>query len=48
MNESNELDEARRSEIQRRIEQGFYFTRRIYEVIAEKVMKEIIFRKRRS
>jgi len=47
MSQSDEVttEEARLNEVHRKIKSGFYLSKRIYEVIAEKVMKELLGKK---
>lgn len=45
MREVGEMRSLRIAEIKERAEEGFYLSRKIYEIIAEKVLKEF-FRKK--
>ena len=37
--------DARIAKIRQKVQEGFYFSRKIYEIIAEKVIKEIFIKK---
>ncbi len=45
MNYQDQPPKPKIDRIRRRIAEGFYFNYRIYEIIAEKVVKEILRRK---
>ncbi len=45
MDNTSEAHELRLREIKARVIDGFYFSQKIYELIAEKVLKELLCKK---
>lgn len=45
MNNSNDAREMKLKKILEHIEDGYYFNREIYELIAEKILRELLYKK---